>query len=269
MTDRADRREKISAVVITKNEEAEIEDCLASLTWVDEVILVDSESTDRTVAIAERLGVSLFVRPFTGFTEQKQHATDLALGPWILNLDADERVTPELRSEIERVLAGDGTGGRDGDHDGYTLPRRTWYAGGFIRHCWYPDRKLRLFRKGKGVWRGGSVHEGVEIAGEPGELSSPLLHYSFRTLSDHLQTIDRLTDLGARDLADHNRGRSFWNLVIRPPATFIKMYFLRYGFLDGWRGLVIAFLSAAHTAIKYAKARQIIDEKRGLSEGGS
>jgi len=254
-------KNKLSAIIIARNEEKEIRQCLESVAWADEIVLVDSESTDRTVEIARQFTDRVESRPFEGFTSQKQYATDLATGPWVLNIDADERVTPELREEIERVVDSDDS------HDGYTLPRLTWYAGAFVRNAWFPDRKLRLFRKEKGKWKGGVVHEGMHVDGRVGELKTPLLHYSFRTISDHVQTIDRLTDYGAEDLARQNRGGSSWNLVIRPPSTFIKIYLIRKGFLDGWRGLVIALLSATHTMVKYSKARQLLDAKR--NEGKS
>lgn len=246
-------KDKISVVIIARNEESEIAACLESVAWADEIVLVDSGSTDRTVEIARGFTERVESHPFEGFTAQKQHATDLAAGPWILNVDADERVTPKLRREIEMIIESPDAS------DGYTLPRLTSYAGAFVRHAWYPDRKLRLFRKSKGRWAGGAVHEGMRVDGTVGELQSPLLHYSFRTISDHLRTIDRLTDYGAEDLARLGRGGSFWNLVIRPPSTFIKMYFIRKGMFDGWRGLVIALLSAAHTMVKYAKARQLLE----------
>ncbi|NNE08549.1 MAG: glycosyltransferase family 2 protein [Gemmatimonadetes bacterium] len=261
-------RPKISVTIITKNEEAEIRECIESVAWADEIIVVDSFSTDRTVEIANEMGALVEQRTFTGFTDQKQHASDNAAGPWILNIDADERVTPELRAEIEGALAkshapnGDpgNAAPSNGDPAGYTIPRRTWYAGAFVKHAWWPDRKLRLFLKERGRWTGGSVHEGMAVDGPVAELQSPLVHYSFRTLTDHLRTINNLTEHGADDLVRAGAGRSIWNLIIRPPSTFIKMYFIRRGILDGWRGLVIAFLSAAHTTLKYAKARQRHDE---------
>lgn len=256
-------RDKLSAVVIARDEEREIGPCLESVLWADEIVVVDSGSSDRTVEIAERLGARVEKRAFDGFTAQKRFATDLAAGAWVLNIDADERVTDDLRREIERKIASPDA------FDGYTVPRLTWYAGAFVRHAWFPDRKLRLFRKEKGEWTGGAVHEGMRIDGPVGELRSPLLHYSFRTISDHLRTIDRLTDYGAEDLAGHGRGGSIWNLIIRPPSTFIKMYFIRKGLFDGWRGLVIALLSAAHTMVKYAKARQLLDEKARGGGGGA
>ncbi len=255
-------KEPLSVVIITKNEEREIEECLKSVGWADEIVVVDSGSDDDTVEIAGRFAGVVESRPFRGFTDQKQYATDRAKGPWILNIDADERVTPELRDEIEAVIASDET------CDGYTVPRLTWYAGAFVRHAWFPDRKLRLFRKDRGRWTGRAVHEGVRVTGAAGELRNPLLHYSFRSISDHLHTIDRFTDFGADDLASNGRGRSSWNLVIRPPATFIKMYVIRKGFLDGWRGLVIALLSSCHTMVKYAKARRLL-EQPGRDEGTS
>jgi glycosyltransferase involved in cell wall biosynthesis len=257
-------RERLSVVIITRNEEKEIEGCLASVDWADEIVLVDSHSTDKTVEIARRFNANVETRAFTGFTEQKQYATELAAGPWILNIDADERVSDGLKVEIQTLLES------PPPNKGYRLPRLTWYLGKFIRHGgWYPDWKLRLFRKGDGIWKGGQVHERIQLNGPVGTLKNPLLHYSFRTLSDHIATIDHFTRLGAEDLIEKRKGGSLADLLFRPPATFLKYYLLRLGFLDGWRGFVIASLSAAHTLAKYARVRQNRDEvrKSGNSRG--
>ncbi|MFH1279158.1 MAG: glycosyltransferase [Candidatus Eisenbacteria bacterium] len=254
--------ERISAVVITRNEEGEIEECLRSLAFAQEIVVVDSHSTDRTVEIARRYAGRVETRDFTGFTEQKREATDLAAGEWILNIDADERVSEELAEEIVRAVRSGGGAA------GYRIPRLTWYLGKFIRHgTWYPDQKLRLFRKESGRWVGGSVHESVEVDGPVETLTHPILHYSFRTLADHQSTIDRFTSLSARDLAERNRGGSIGRLFVHPPATFIKSYLLRLGFLDGWRGLLIALLSAKHSYLKYARARAMIRARRGGGGG--
>jgi len=246
-------REAISVVIITKNEEREIEECLASVSWADEIVVVDSFSTDKTVEIAKRFTGTVVTKEFIGFTSQKQHATDLAAGPWILNVDADERVTPELYREIERRI------GEKGEAKGFRIPRLTWYLGGFVRHgTWYPDHKLRLFRKESGRWVGGSVHEQVEVDGAVETLKNPLLHFSFRSLGDHHQTIDRFTRLSAEDLAARGKGGGFYHLLVHPPATFVKSYLLRLGLLDGWRGFLIALLSARHSYLKYARAREIL-----------
>lgn len=250
-------RDPISAVVITGNEEMEIEECLRSVSWADEIVVVDSGSTDRTVEIAARRTDKIFHSPFAGFTAQKQEATDRARGPWILNIDADERVTDPLREEIARALES------GAPYVGYRIPRLTWYLGAFVRHgTWYPDHKVRLFRKDRGRWTGGSVHESVEVDGPVGTLLNPLLHYSFRTLADHFETIDRFTRLGAADLAERGRGGSILRLAIHPPATFIKSYVLRLGFLDGWRGLLVAALSARHAFLKYARAREALRKRK-------
>jgi len=257
-------REKVSVVIITKNEEAEIEACLESVSWADEIVVVDSHSTDRTVEIARRFTSRVETHDFVGFTEQKQMVTDLAEGPWILNLDADERITPELREEIESIVVA------KRPEAGYRIPRLTWYVGKFVRHgMWYPDHKLRLFRKSAGRWVGGFVHESVHVDGEVGTLRHPILHYSFRTLDDHRATIDRFTRLGAQDLAAAGRGGAFIHLLVHPPATFIKSYLLRLGFLDGWRGLIIALYSARHSYLKYSRAREILRRRKiEAKEGG-
>jgi len=254
-------RDAISAVVITRDEEDEIDACLASLAWADEIVVVDSGSTDRTVAIARRRAHKVRTLHFRGFTAQKRAATELAAGPWILSVDADERVTDELREEILAAIDG-------GVPVGYRIPRLTWCLGAFVRHgMWYPDYKLRLFRKETGRWEGGKVHERVAVGGPVGTLQSPILHYSFRTIADHHATIDHFTRLGAEDLTAAGQGGSPWNLLIHPPATFLKSYVLRLGFLDGWRGLLIALLSAKHSFRKYARARRILRSRRGGASG--
>ncbi|MBM3319222.1 MAG: glycosyltransferase family 2 protein [Candidatus Eisenbacteria bacterium] len=250
-------REALSVVIITRNEEDEIEECLRSVSWADEIVLVDSHSSDRTVEIARRFTDRIHQRAFSGFTDQKQWATDRARGPWILNIDADERVPEALRAEIEAVLE-QGTSSA-----GFRIPRLTWYLGRFVRHgTWYPDRKLRLFRKDRGRWTGGSVHESVAIDGPAGALRNPILHYSFRTLADHFSTIDRFTRLAAEDLAAKGEGGSVLRLLVHPPATFVKSLILRFGFLDGWRGFLIAALSARHSYLKYARVREALRAKR-------
>lgn len=250
-------REHLSVVIITRNEESEIEECLESVSWADEIVLVDSHSTDRTVEIAKRFTDRVVTRDFTGFTDQKRYATSLAAGPWILNIDADERVGEALKSEIVTLLD------RNLSVNGYTIPRLTWYIGRFIRHSgWYPDRKLRLFRKDRGEWRGGRVHESLHVDGPVGNLSHPLLHYSFRTLNDHFRTIDHFTRLGAEDLIDRGKRGNLFDLLFRPPFTFLKCLILRLGFLDGWRGFLIASLSAKHTWLKYRRARKMAREKK-------
>ena len=251
-------KEAISAVVITRNEEEEIAECLDALRWADEIVVMDSDSTDRTVEIARGIADRVVNRPFNGFTEQKRAVTELARGPWILNVDADERIGPELRDEILALLK------KGPDRDGYTIPRLTWYLGRFVRHGgWYPDRKVRLFRKGRAEWVGGKVHESVRVDGPVGDLRRPLLHYSFRTLDDHRDTIERFTRLGAEDLAARGRGGRIVDILLRPPAAFLKMYLLRLGLLDGWRGFLIALLSARHTGLKHLRARRFRRERKG------
>lgn len=255
-------RDRLSVVIITRNEEREIGECLESVSWADEIVVVDSLSTDSTVEIARGSASKVESRAFHGFTDQKRYATAIAEGPWILNIDADERVSSDLKEEILALLE------RSPTETGFRIPRLTWYVGRFIRRGgWYPDRKLRLFRKDAGEWMGGRVHERVEVDGPVGLLSHPLKHYSFRTLSDHLDTIDRFTRLGAEDLAKRGKGGSLLDLLFRPPATFFKSYLLRLGLLEGWRGFVIAFLSATHTLVKYARARRASEEK--IHRGGS
>ena len=242
-------RPAIAAVVITLDEEDRIGDCLASLAWADEVLVVDSGSADRTVAIAREHGARVVERPWPGYAAQKNFALGQVSADWVLSVDADERVTPELAGQL-RALAATAPDAVAGA----SVARRTWYLGRWIRHGgWYPDRKVRLVRRGRGRWQGGPVHERLVVDGEVRALAGDLLHFTYRGIADHLRTIDRFTTESARGMAERGAPGAVLGMLVTPPLKFLKMYVLKAGFLDGAAGFVVAVLGSYYVFLKYAK----------------
>lgn len=240
--------EPISATVITRNEEADIEEALLSLKWADEIVVVDCGSTDATLEICRRHTDRIFHRPWTGYVDQKNHALECARHDWIFSLDADERVSPELAGEIGRLrVAGF-------SHAGYRIPRVARFMNRWIRHGdWYPDPQLRLFDRRRGRWQGGRVHESVKVDGSVGRLEGEIHHYTYRSLSEYLQRLDLYSALAARDYRDRGRRATPWSLVANPFMTFIRAYFLKRGFLDGVPGLMAALMGSVSVYFKYAR----------------
>jgi glycosyltransferase involved in cell wall biosynthesis len=241
-------RKRLSICVITANEAERLRGCLESVAWADEVVVVDADSTDKTVLIAREFTDHVFVRPWPGFAAQKNFALSQASGDWLLSLDADERVTPEARAAIERVLA------QNGPHAGYAFPRRNIFWGRWVRHGGlYPDWQLRLFRRGAGEFLDQAVHESVRVAGPVARLDAPLLHTSYRDLEDFLTRSNRYSTLAAEEWVRRGRAASVADLLMRPLGRFLSMYVLRGGFLDGWRGLVLALLYAHYVFLRSLK----------------
>ncbi|HUU35342.1 MAG TPA: glycosyltransferase family 2 protein [Vicinamibacterales bacterium] len=239
---------KLSVTVITRNEAANLAAALDSVAWADEVVVVDSESTDATVAIAHRYTDRVVVRPWPGYVAQKNHAAGAAAHDWILSLDADERVTPELAAEIQALLR-DEPGA-----PGYRVRRVTFHLGRWIRSTdWYPDYQLRLYDRRRGRWTGTYVHESVQADGPVVDLSGELQHLAYRDLSHHVQTIDRYSTLAAAEMRDRGRTTGWADLALHPPAAFLRNYVLRGGFRDGVPGLIISLMNAAYVALKLAK----------------
>jgi glycosyltransferase involved in cell wall biosynthesis len=239
---------KLSVTIITKNEAANIAAALESVAWADEVVVVDSGSTDETVAIARRYTDRVFVREWPGYAAQKNHAASLARHDWILSLDADERVTPELARAIQDVLA------TEPSAYGYRIPRVTWYLGRWIRSTdWYPDHQLRLYDRRHGNWPPRRVHESVRVDGSPGALGHELLHYAYRDLSHHLMTMDRYTTLAAQQMLEDGTRTSALALGLHPPLAFVRNYVLRAGFRDGVAGLIVSALNSYYVFLKLAK----------------
>jgi len=242
----------ISATIITLNEQASIARAIESLRCCDEVLVVDSGSSDRTMEIAAKLGARVVEAPWRGYAGQKNFAAGQASHDWILSMDADEALSEALEAEIWRIK-------KNGPRfDGYTMPRMARYLGRWIQHSgWYPDRKVRLYDRRKAQWIGEYVHESVRVDGTLGHLECNLLHYTYSSLSEQLRVIDRYTTLAAEELVARKH-RVYWtDLVVDPFWTFTRTYFFQAGFLDGMEGLTIAFMAAFYTFLKYAKARNM------------
>ncbi len=247
-------RMQISATIITLNEERNIARAIDSLGCVDEVLVVDSGSTDLTREIALRHGARVLEGPWLGYAAQKNFAARSAAYDWILSLDADEQVTPELAEEI-LALKQNGPAA-----DGYSFPRLAHYLGRWIRHSgWYPDRKTRLYNRGAADWVGEYLHESVHVKGSVGELHGDLLHFTCGSLSEHLRTLDKYTTLAARELVEQKTQVSLLHLAVDPVWTLIRTYVLQRGFLDGPQGLAIAWMAALYTFLKYAKAMKALN----------
>ena len=241
---------KISATIITFNEERNISRVIESLRCADEVVVVDSGSTDRTVEIASKLGARIVESPWRGFAGQKNFASAQAAHDWILSLDADEALSEALEAELWQIK-------KNGpEFDGYTMPRLAQYLGRWILHSgWHPDRKVRLFDRRKAKWVGNYVHESVIVEGRIGHLKENLLHFTCDSLSEHLKTMDRYTTLAAEQIVDQKRHVSWPTLVCDPAWTFFRSYVLDRGFLDGTEGLAIAYMAAFYNFLKYTKAK--------------
>jgi glycosyltransferase involved in cell wall biosynthesis len=256
------RSVRISAVIITKDEEDNIGRCLESLRGVvDDVLVMDSGSTDRTESIARDSGARFVLQPWLGYGPQKNAASDAAQEEWILSLDADEALSDELRASILAVK------GSEPDADAYEMNRLNWYCGRFMRHSgWYPDRKVRLWRKGAARWSDAIVHEVVEPA--PGarvrRLAGDLLHYTCYTREQHLRTIEKFTTLSAQELARDGRGGGALRRFASPIAQFLRGYVLKLGFLDGAEGYQACRLSAYATWLKYEKLRRLREDAVAL-----
>lgn len=243
-----DTREKISAVLIALNEERNIGAALESLTWADEVLVVDGGSSDATRQQCENKGVRVVERRFTSYAEQKNFALDQASHDWIFSLDADERASSSLTSEIQTLAQ---AGFRV---SGYRIPRLTYYMGRFIRStAWYPDHQLRLFDRRRGRWQGLYVHESVKVTGPVEKLRGEILHYSYENLSDHVERMNRYAGLAALQMREAGRVARLWPIVAYPPFVFLKNYVVKRGYRDGSAGFVISLMNAFYVFLKYAK----------------
>jgi glycosyltransferase involved in cell wall biosynthesis len=241
---------KISATIIAEDEERNIARAIESLRCCDEIVLVDSGSTDRTIEIAAKLGARVVESPWRGYAGQKNFASEQASHDWILSIDADESLSEALEAEIWQIKK---TGPR---YDAYTMPRLAQYLGRWILHSgWYPDRKVRLFDRRKAQWVGDYVHESVMVRGSVGHLESNLLHFTCNSLSEHLKTMDRYTTLAAAQLVDQKVRVGYKQLLVDPAWTFFRTYVVQRGYLDGVEGLCIAHMAALYNFVKYAKAR--------------
>lgn len=250
---------KLSVTVITKDEEADIGRALESVSWADEIVVIDAESSDRTVAIARTFTDKVFVRPWPGYVQQKNYAASVAAHDWILSLDADERVTTALATEIRAAI-------EHPVHAAYRVPRVTWHLGRWVRTTdWYPDHQTRLYHRRRARWTGQLVHEALAVDGSTGQLQSEIQHFAYRDISEHLERIDRYTTLAARQMRQSGRRAGVFQLVGHPPLAFLRNYVARGGFRDGIPGLIVSSLNAYYVFLKFAKLwqGQADDDRRG------
>ena len=270
----------LSVVIITFNEEANLPRTLESVKWADEIVIVDSGSTDRTVEIARSYGAKVFIELWKGFAAQKNSALEKATGDWILSLDADEEVSAELSEEFRSLLRNKtlpdtrewcltmGSQGSaleylKGKPAGYYVPRKNFFLGRWIRHGgFYPDAKLRFFGRGFGQFENRAVHEDVKVAGRTSKLRASLIHHAYPTLSSYIEHMNRYSSLGAQMAVEKGRhGFSFVDIVLRPFFTFIYNYFFRLGFLDGREGLLLHLYHSGYVSWKYAKVWELTRKK--------
>jgi glycosyltransferase involved in cell wall biosynthesis len=245
---------KVSAVIIAKDEAREIEACLESVAFCDEVLVVDSGSTDATVDLARAAGARVVVTDWPGYVAQKQRAAQMAANDWVLSIDADERVDERLRAAIERVRAAG-----EPDAAGFEVTRHTFYLGRWIDHGgWFPEWRVRLFDRRRGRWGGVDPHDHVELDGPKRRLAEgEVSHFTYRSVAEHLRQIDRFTTIAAREKVARGRTRSLLAMLFRPPARFLRMYVLRAGFLDGRAGFVLAALASYYVFLKYVKVWEL------------
>ena len=246
---------RLSVTVIALDQEANIGPCLESVAWADEIVLVDTGSRDRTVELARGYTDRIFATEWRGFAGTKNFALDQARGDWVFCLDTDERVPAALKAEILEVVAA------DGPRAGYRVPRKNYFGGRWIKHLgWYPDYTLRLFRRGQGRFVEREVHEEVKVAGAVGHLTTPLEHYTYQDVCDYLARMDRYARLAAREMTQKGRRPFPGELVWRPFFTFLNLYVLRRGFLEGALGFTLAKLGSQYNFRKYFYLRELARE---------
>jgi glycosyltransferase involved in cell wall biosynthesis len=249
--------EKVSATIIVLNEETNIRDCLESVRWADEIIVSDTGSTDKTVELCETFGARVYKDQWRGYGAQKNLCAERARNDWILNIDADERVSPELKAEISTVLE-NGPPERPRGTAGYYIPRKNFFGATWIRHCgWWPDYNLRLYRRSSGRFAEKLVHEAVQVDGTKGYLKNPLVHRTYEDVPDYLERMERYSTLAAKQMLLEGRRTRTLDILIRPAFTFFKMFVLKRGFLDGGVGLLLSMLYASYTKAKYIKLREM------------
>ena len=239
---------KLSAIILTLDEEENIQRCLESLVWMDEIVVVDTGSSDKTKEIVAKYTNKIFDLKWEGFGKSKEYAKNKATGEWVLSIDADEVVSNELKNEIVSKR------NSSEEIDGYFIPRKSNFLGKWIKHSgWYPDYVLRLFRRDRSSFTPEQVHERVVINGRVGYLKNEILHYTDPNLNHYLEKLNRYTTLSAEEMYRQGKASSLFDIVFRPIAIFLKMYLFKLGFLDGITGLILACCSSFHVFFKYAK----------------
>ena len=243
---------KLSVTVVAKNEAADLGAALASVAWADEIVVVDSHSSDETVAIARQHTDRVVVHNWLGHIEQKNYAASLASHDWILSLDADERITPELADEVKATLAAEPSCAA------YLIPRVTWHLGRWVKTTdWYPDFQSRLYDRRRAKWTGRYVHEALAVKGPVGRLRGEIQHYAYRDIADHLETIDRYTTLAAKQMHEDGRRAGLLQIAGHPPLAFLRNYIARGGICDGVPGLIISSMNAYYVFLKFAKLYEL------------
>lgn len=259
------KRECCSATVITFNEEGNIRECLQSLSWADEIVVVDAGSTDGTLAIAREFTERVHINPWPGMREQKNFASEKAAGPWIFNLDADERVPPELQIQMPRIL-------EEPRNDGYWFPRKNYFLGKWLRHGgWHPDEVLRLFRKDKGIFGGLNPHSRIILqSGSEGRIDTPLLHYTYRSLSHYISKQHLYAEMAAREIAASGNLHTISSarIIGKTSWKFVETFVVKRGFLDGTHGLVAALGSAFGAFMKQTRLWEMHRESQSKSDQG-
>ena len=248
---------RVTVITLTLNEARNIGPCLESVRWADEILVIDSGSTDETIDRARAFSARVHEIEWRGYGAARNFALEKATGEWILWLDADERVTPELAAEIQQILRDDPAG-----IDGYSIARRAYFLGRWIRHSgWYPGRVTRLFRRGKGTFSESRVHEQLRLEGTVAHTKHDLLHLTDPDLAHYMQKFNTYTTLAAQDMVAAGRKSGMGDLTVRPAFQFFKMYILRLGMLDGLEGFILAVLSSAYVFTKYAKLWELTRER--------
>jgi glycosyltransferase involved in cell wall biosynthesis len=246
---------RVSVFIIALNQEANIGPCLESAGFADEIVVVDTGSRDRTVELARAYTDRVLESPWLGFAGTKNFALEQTRMEWVFSLDTDERVPPGLREEVRAVVQADGPA------SGYRAPRKNYFCGRWIKHLgWYPDYTLRLFRRGQGRFRDREVHEEVEVAGPVSNLKTPLDHYSYNSVSEYVIRMDRYARLAAREMAKNGRRPYPGELLWRPFFTFVNLYFIKRGVLEGSTGLTLSALGSMYNFLKYQYLRELIQE---------
>ncbi len=244
----------LSVVIIAQDEEDHIVDCVNSSACAAEVVVVDGGSMDKTVELAQKMGAVVVERPFDGFIEQKNAAIDAASYDWVLSLDADERLSPELVDSVVALFKD----GAEPPLPGYFIPRISHHLGRWIRHGgWYPDRKLRLVDRRQGRWGGRKVHEKIVLDGETGLLDGDIQHYPYRDMEHHLRKMDSYTTMASEILFEEGRQWPRLRMIVQPPLQFLKAYFLRRGILDGRAGFILAILHARYEFLRMRKLAKL------------
>jgi glycosyltransferase involved in cell wall biosynthesis len=254
-------RPTVSAIVVCFNEEENIRPCLESLRWCDEIVVVDSFSTDRTVEIVRQYTDRIIQRPWAGYREQKAFAHSQATKDWVLLVDSDERVTPELRDEIQQTLTHDSSACA-----GFAVPRLVFYLGRWWwRGGWYPDYNVRLFRRDRATWGGSDPHEKILVDGPVRRLRYPLYHFSYRNIEDHIERINRFTSISSQELRKNEKHWRLIDALLRPGFRFFRSYILKRGFMEGFAGFYVATTAAMYVFLRYAKLWEIeLEEKNSV-----